>query len=142
MAFFTKKFKKICIKNKHLTKKINRYRPDIIKYSYWQKSIIIKNNNDIDNYFQCYRISDMVKKLCNKWLLSHGGCYLDFSKIYCGHIYLTKTKRPSFYNHIHIFNITEKKFKWHNKKTNTYGEEDYDKKFHEIINKFKRILSN
>ena len=141
MTWFTRKFKKICIKNNRLTRKIKKYNPDILKYSYWQKSIILKNNNDIDKYFSSYKIPDILKNICKEWLLLGGGCFLDFSKILCGTLYITKSKKPSYYNHIHIYKIFKNKIEWHNKKTKTNGENYYYQGINKIINKFNKLLS-
>jgi hypothetical protein len=140
MVWFTRKFKNICIKNNRLTRKIKKYKPDILKYSYWQKSIILKNNNDIDKYFSSYKIPDIFKNICKEWLLTGGGCFLDFSKIFCGTIYLTKTQKPSFYNHIHIFKILKNKIEWHNKKSKKNGKYYYSQGIKNIVNKFKKLL--
>jgi hypothetical protein len=134
--------KRRCKQNKCITRKIRKYKPTTIHYAYPKRSILIKTDSDVDKYFDCYKIHDIVKKLCKKWILLGGGCYLDYSISYCGTIYLSKTKKSSFYNHIHVFPYSENSFNWHDKKSKQYGEERFSKSVDKCIEKFIKLLSN
>jgi hypothetical protein len=134
--------KRICKRHKCITRKIRKYKPTIVRYAYPKRSILIKTDSDVDNYFDCYKIHDIVKKLCKKWILLGGGCYLDYSLKYCGTIYLSKTKKSSFYNHIHVFPFSNESFSWHDKKTGQFGIEKFSKSIDKCIDKFIKLLSN
>ncbi len=141
MRYFNS-IKRRCKQNKCITRKIHKYNPTTVHYCYSQRSILIKNNLDIDYYFDCYKIHNIVKNLCKKWILLGGGCYLDYSPKYCGTIYLSKTKKSSYYNHIHVFPFSKKTFYWVDKKTKKNGEEHFTKSIDKCINNFTELLSN
>jgi hypothetical protein len=134
--------KRRCKQNKCITRKIRKYNPTTVHYCNSRRSILIENNLDIDHYFDCYKIDNIVKKFCKKWILLGGGCYLDYSPTYCGTIYLSKTKKSSFYNHIHVFPFSKYSFHWHDKKSKQYGEEHSSKSIGKCIHNFTKLLSN
>lgn len=134
--------KRRCKENKCITRKIRKYKPKTFHYAYPRRSILMQNDADIDKYFDCYKIHDIVKNLCKKWILLGGACNLDYSLTYCGTIYLSKTKKHSFFNHIHVFPKSKNIFNWHSKKTGHYGEERFSKSIDKCINNFIKLLSN
>lgn len=125
--------------NKCITKKITLYKPKKISYSPHHKSILIDNNEDIEKYFSCYKISNIVKLLCEYWIQKNHGCFLDITCFYEGTIYLTLTKKSSFYNHIHIFPL-KNSFNWHDKKSKTNGKCTNEKNLNKYINLFENML--
>jgi hypothetical protein len=133
--------KRSCKQNKCITRKIRKYKPKTLHYAYPKRSIVITNDAEIDKYFGCYKIHDIVKNLCKKWILLGGGCYLDYGLTYCGTIYLSKTKKPSFYNHIHVFPKSKNTFNWRDKKSKQYGEEHFSKSIDKCIDNFMELLS-
>ena len=141
MKYFNS-IKRRCKQKKCITRKIRKYKPKVVHYEYPKRSISIQNDEEIDKYFDCYKINNIVKNLCKKWISLGGGCYLDYSLTYCGTIYLTKTKKSSYYNHIHVFPFSEKTFYWHDKKSKQYGEEHFSKSVDKCIKKFMKLLSN
>lgn len=134
-------FKKKCKNHKCITRKIRKLRPNTVHYSYIEKSIQIKNDFDMNHYFKCYKIQNIVKKLCKKWISLGGGCFLDYSPIYCGTIYLTKTVRTNYYNHIHIFPSSKYSFDWHDKMSKTSGIVKFSKSIDECIETFTKLLN-
>ena len=137
-----KSIKRRCNQNNCITRKIRKYKATTVHYSRYQKSIAIKNDVDIDKYFNCYNIDNIVKNLCKKWILSGGGCFLDYSPKYCGTIYLSRTPKSNFYNHIHLFPFSKYSFHWHDKKSKTSREEHYNKSIDKCIANFKKLLSS
>lgn len=139
----TKRIKNRCnIKiKKCITRKIQKYKPVITRYSRFEKNINITNKSDIDKYFSCYKINNLVKKLCYKWILLGGSCNLDYSIIHCGTVYLSKTKRASYHNHIHIFPMPkDNSFSWYDKKSKNYGYESGNNSIDTVINSFMKLL--
>jgi hypothetical protein len=134
--------KRRCKQNKCITRKIRRYKATTVHYFGRRRSIAIKKYLDIDKYFECYNINNIVKNLCKKWMLSGGGCFLDYSPTYCGTLYLSRTPKSNFYNHIHIFPISTDSFYWLDKQTKIFGEEHHNKSIDKCIGIFKLLLSS
>lgn len=130
-----------CKKNNCITRKICKNKATTLHYSSLRRSVVIKNDLDVDYYFNCYNIDNIVKNLCKKWLLLGGGCFLDYSPSYCGTIYITKTKKPSFYNHIHLFPISMHSYSWHDKKSRKYEVANFSESIDKSISKFMKLLS-
>jgi len=141
MKYF-KSIKRRCKQNKCITRKIRKYKPTTVHYKYPQRSILINNAVEVDKYFDCYKIHDIVKNLCKKWILLGGGCYLDYSLKNCGTIYLSKTKKSSFYNHIHVFPFSNESFSWHDKKRRQFEQVKFSKSIDKCIDNFMKLLSN
>ena len=123
---------------KCITKKINLYKPQKVFYSRCQTSILIDNNEDIEKYLNCYKIPNIVKLLCKSWIKKHG-CFLDNTCFYAGTIYLTLTKKHSFYNHIHLFPGSNY-FTWHDKKSKKNGKYSSENSVNKYINLFEKML--
>ena len=134
--------KRRCKRNKCITRKIRNNHPKSVQYAKDEKSILIENESDIEKYFDCYKFPNNIKILCRKWILLGGGCFLDYSSKYCGTLYLSKTKKSSYYNHIHIFSYSKYRFSWKDKKSGRRGIEHYNKSIDKCISLFRKFLNN
>jgi hypothetical protein len=137
-----KSIRRRCNQNKCITRKIRKNKAKTVHFSRHikhRRSISIITISDVDKYFDCYNINITVKNLCKKWILIGGGCNLDYSQTYCGTIYLSKTKKMNFYNHIHLFPSSDNLFNWHDKRSEQYGE--FSKSIDHCIHIFKKLLS-
>jgi len=136
---FNNRTKKMYNKQKKcITKKINLYKDQKVIYSRCRKSILIDNDEDIEKYFSCYKIPNIVKLLCKSWIKKHG-CFLDNSCFYAGTIYLTLNKKSNFKNHIHLF-PGPNYFTWHDKKSKKNGTYSCEKSINKYINLFEKML--
>jgi hypothetical protein len=137
-------YRKKCSKlNRCITKRMHKDRKSINICGYKNLNVQIKKPNDIEKYFNCYNIKNIVKILCNKWMLSGGGCYLQIKSKFCGTIYLTRynTCRGYLNDHIHILPLSDNSFSWCDKKTRNYGLINDVNVIDNCVKIFKKLLS-
>ena len=120
--------------------KIKKHKPKQNIYSACRKSITINNEEDVDTYFQCFKIPNIIKLLCINWIKNGHGCHLDCECFYSGTLYLTLTRKASFYNHIHLFPSNKNSFTWHDKISQKNGKCTNVKNINKYVILFENML--